>query len=220
MTTDSPSHPLPDISVQPLDAVVGRLLYLHDSLSLHWREIAAMPEFAGVYDGKERHVPAGTLSSIAKGRDPKDAFVRHVLHLPALATIHPCTVCGGIHIKSKCPTTYKPREKRMHISVLEAYFQTFLIYRSIPAGVMHFRFHPTRRLEFDFAWPEQKIAVELEGGIWTHGAHVRGVHYESDCEKYNEANLLGWKVYRFTSKMLEDGRADKQIFRIFNLPEV
>ena len=40
---------------------------------------------------------------------------------------------------------------------------------------------------FDFAFPASKVAVEIEGGIWVGGAHTRGKHFESDCQKYNEA---------------------------------
>ena len=57
---------------------------------------------------------------------------------------------------------------------------------------------------FDFAWPNEKVAVELEGGTWIRGAHTRGGHYRSDCEKYNFAQILGWKVLRFTGDMLEE----------------
>ena len=57
---------------------------------------------------------------------------------------------------------------------------------------------------FDFAWPNEKVAVELEGGTWIKGAHTRGNHYRSDCEKYNFAQISGWKVLRFTGDMLEE----------------
>jgi len=70
-----------------------------------------------------------------------------------------------------------------------------------------FRFHPTRKWRFDFAWPEKKLAVEVEGGIWTNGAHTRGKHFESDCEKYGEALLLGWTVYRTTGGLIKSGKA-------------
>lgn len=60
-----------------------------------------------------------------------------------------------------------------------------------------------RDWRFDFAWPKSKVAVEIEGGIWTHGAHVRGKHFESDASKYNAAQAAGWSVYRFTGGMLE-----------------
>jgi very-short-patch-repair endonuclease len=70
-----------------------------------------------------------------------------------------------------------------------------------------YRFHPTRQWRFDFAWPEMKVAVEVEGGQWTNGRHQRGQGYADDCEKYNNAILLGWKVFRFTGDMVKSGAA-------------
>ena len=60
---------------------------------------------------------------------------------------------------------------------------------------------------FDFAIPREKIAIEIEGGIFTGGRHVRGVGFEKDCEKYNCALLLGWRVLRFSSNHVKSGRA-------------
>jgi len=64
-----------------------------------------------------------------------------------------------------------------------------------------------RRFRFDWAWPEQKVALEMEGGVWTRGRHTRPQGYERDCEKYSLAAILGWRVIRVTPRMLEDGRA-------------
>lgn len=52
-----------------------------------------------------------------------------------------------------------------------------------------------------------KWAFEIEGGIWNHGAHVRGRHFLSDAEKYNTAAALGWKVFRFTPEQILKGEA-------------
>ena len=60
-----------------------------------------------------------------------------------------------------------------------------------------------RLYRFDFAWQEQMVAVECEGGIWQRGRHVRGRGYEDDCQKYNLAVSLGWRVFRCTAGMLE-----------------
>jgi len=76
-----------------------------------------------------------------------------------------------------------------------------------PGVVPEFRFHPERRWRFDYAWPDKMIALEIEGGTWTGGRHTRGKGYESDCEKYSEAAILGWKVIRATTGMVKDGRA-------------
>ena len=66
---------------------------------------------------------------------------------------------------------------------------------------------PGRRFRADFAWPEHKLAVEIEGGTWVNGRHVRGTGYMNDCRKYNLAVLHGWRVLRFTSEMVRDGEA-------------
>ena len=70
-----------------------------------------------------------------------------------------------------------------------------------------FRFDPARKWRLDFAWPGLKLGVEVEGGTWSWGRHVRPDGFERDAEKYNAAALAGWRVLRFTGKMVEDGRA-------------
>lgn len=77
----------------------------------------------------------------------------------------------------------------------------------LPEPVAEYRFHPSRRFRFDWAWPEHRVALEREGATWTGGRHVSGAGYESDCVKYSEAALLGWVVIRATASMIRDGRA-------------
>ena len=74
------------------------------------------------------------------------------------------------------------------------------------AYATEFRFHPVRRWRFDGAFPERKIAVEIDGGAWTAGRHTRGKGFIADQEKINEAQLLGWSVYRFVPDDLESGK--------------
>lgn len=64
--------------------------------------------------------------------------------------------------------------------------------------VKEFKFHPSRRWRFDYAIPEHKIAVEVEGGVWTNGRHTRPQGFLGDIEKYNTATLMGWRVFRTT----------------------
>ena len=81
----------------------------------------------------------------------------------------------------------------------------------LPAPVVEFLFHPVRGWRFDFAWPELKLAVEYEGAVFVQGRHTRGKGFVEDCEKYNAAVLLGWRVLRFTDKHLWKQRALKVI---------
>lgn len=60
-------------------------------------------------------------------------------------------------------------------------------------------FHETRKWRLDFAWPEQKVAVELEGGIWTGGRHTRAKGFQGDCHKHNALIAAGWRPFRFTA---------------------
>jgi very-short-patch-repair endonuclease len=73
-----------------------------------------------------------------------------------------------------------------------------------PAPIYDSEFgHPTRRCRFDYQWPAEKVACEIDGGVWSAGRHTRGKGFEDDCEKINTAQALGWQVYRFTPGMLE-----------------
>jgi len=51
----------------------------------------------------------------------------------------------------------------------------------------------------DFACVEHRVAIEIEGGIFTNGRHTRGVGYTKDCEKYNWLVMRGWRVLRYTT---------------------
>ncbi len=74
-----------------------------------------------------------------------------------------------------------------------------------------YSFHPVRKWRFDFAVPAIKLGIEVEGGTWKGGRHSRGKGFEDDCEKYNTAVLLGWRILRFTTEMVEDNTAIETI---------
>ena len=73
----------------------------------------------------------------------------------------------------------------------------------IPQPILEYKFaFPERKWAMDYAWPAQKVALEVEGGVWTKGRHTRGTGFLRDMEKYNRATLLGWRVVRCTPDTL------------------
>lgn len=110
---------------------------------------------------------------------------------------HPPAVVGG----------KQGAARHVERSQLEVLFESQLKMVKIGGYVTEHRFHPVRKWRFDFAWLDQSIAVEIEGGTWSGGRHTRGSGFELDCEKYNEAAAIGWTVFRFTGKMVKSGNA-------------
>lgn len=62
----------------------------------------------------------------------------------------------------------------------------------LPQPMRELRFHPTRKWRFDWAWPEQRVALEVDGGRYAlaGGRHAT----DADHEKLNAAAALGWRV--------------------------
>lgn len=99
-------------------------------------------------------------------------------------------------------------------SAIEERLTVHIRVNALPVPTREHRFHPTRMWRFDFAWPDLKIAAECEGGVWVNGAHNRGAHFTSDCEKYNAATELGWRVFRFTGDQVVNGAAIDTLQRV------
>jgi hypothetical protein len=72
---------------------------------------------------------------------------------------------------------------------------------------------------FDFALVDQKIAIEVEGGVFTHGRHTRGSGFTDDCIKYNAATRAGWRVLRYTSAMVIKGEPVSDLRAIYEFTE-
>jgi very-short-patch-repair endonuclease len=68
---------------------------------------------------------------------------------------------------------------------------------------------------FDRALPALRIAIEIDGGTWINGGHVRGLGYTSGCIKLGAAASLGWLVFRLTTDMLRDD-PERHLRRIMN----
>lgn len=65
--------------------------------------------------------------------------------------------------------------------------------------VKELQFYPERKWRFDYAFPSRKIAIEIDGAIWTLGRHNRPRGYLADMEKLNTAASMGWLVLRIST---------------------
>lgn len=89
------------------------------------------------------------------------------------------------------------------VSPRELQFAAMLEDWGFQAPVRDFRFLPSRRWRIDFAWPEQWVAVEIEGGVEMGYGHASPKRFISDAWKYNELAIRGWTLLRFTGSMLD-----------------
>lgn len=63
-----------------------------------------------------------------------------------------------------------------------------------------------RKWRFDFAWPDQRIAVELDGGSYLPmSRHGSGPGRDDEVIRDAAATLLGWRVFRVTRAVLKSG---------------
>jgi very-short-patch-repair endonuclease len=77
-----------------------------------------------------------------------------------------------------------------------------------------------RRYIYDFAFPAQKLVVEVQGAIFKpQTAHTSGTGITRDCNKLNLATIAGWRCLQVTSNMIRDGRALYYIERALGIKE-
>ena len=86
----------------------------------------------------------------------------------------------------------------MSASELENTFAMQLDAVGLDGYVREYQAIPGRRFRFDFAWLEQRLLVEVNGGTYTQGAHSTGQGIARDYEKANLAVLQGWRVLFLT----------------------
>jgi len=97
------------------------------------------------------------------------------------------------------------------MSELEYLLEKQIEKSGLPKPEREYRFDPKRRWRFDFAWPLQKVAAEVDGGIFSRGRHVRGAGFERDAEKRNAAVMAGWCVLHSTPRQVKSDMAVQAI---------
>jgi hypothetical protein len=74
--------------------------------------------------------------------------------------------------------------------------------RNLPPPIPEYWFatHIGRRFRFGWAWPDQKLAMDIGG-------------YKADCEKFAEAAIMGWRVIRCLPEHVTKGVAVQWVER-------
>ena len=118
--------------------------------------------------------------------------------------------------------TTKPRRRSQGEITLARHIE----WEGLPAPEVEYHFAKDvgRNFRFDFAWPEQKVAAEVDGAKFMLrrsraqggrmvpvGAHSR----REDLARGNLAAQLGWCVLRFTPDMVSKGEAIQILKEIF-----
>lgn len=87
---------------------------------------------------------------------------------------------------------------------MSALFPKLCQAKGLPAPVAEHVFALPRRWRFDWAWPQQLVALEVEGGVWRKGggAHSHPSNITRDIEKYSEAAARGWLIVRAVPEKL------------------
>ena len=95
---------------------------------------------------------------------------------------------------------------------------TFLLLlqaHGVPLPQIEYSFAPPRRWRADYCWPNERVIVERDGGLFRGGrrpgtglgghSSVGGIL--RDMEKSNAAQLFGYIFLRFTVQQLTNGEA-------------
>lgn len=100
-------------------------------------------------------------------------------------------------------------------AVRDARFVAAMLRLDAGRPVQEYGFHSERKWRFDFAWPQERVAVEIQGGGWK-GRHSRPGGFSKDCEKTIYAAAAGWVVIPITTGQLRDERLVSLIAQAIN----
>ena len=83
-----------------------------------------------------------------------------------------------------------PRAPSYNRETVTAFFATYQIH----TPSFEYKFCDSRKWRFDLVWLDSLVALEVQGGIYSQGAHVRGAHMEREWCKLNCAATLGYRI--------------------------
>ena len=96
-------------------------------------------------------------------------------------------------------------EKKLYDQIVDAGFP--LPVCAFTGDGKQYRFYPGRLWRMDFAWPDLKIGIECQGGLWAGKGHGGGTAYRNDRIKSAYAQFGGWIYLEASTDMIRDGMA-------------
>ncbi len=96
-----------------------------------------------------------------------------------------------------------PRPESRGEAELALHFRCY----SIPVE-RQYRFCPTRKWAADFCLPDRKLVIEVDGMV-----HRIKERFIADIERSNWLALNGWTLLRYSTKMVIDGTAIRDVLR-------
>lgn len=81
----------------------------------------------------------------------------------------------------------------------------------LPKPMFEHQFYPSRKWRMDIAFVdgENKVYIEVQGGLFSGGRHVQGAALLKEYEKINAASTMGWlPIFVMPSQLLTQPTAD------------
>jgi hypothetical protein len=115
----------------------------------------------------------------------------------------------------------KPARKQTQNSIAEDRFGMQLLQYGLPPFIHHHRFpqslHPGNKRKVwiaDYCNIEFKLMVEIDGGIFSGGAHGHPVDITRNMMKQNDAAILGFHTLRFATTWVKNKHAIEFLQRV------
>ena len=108
-----------------------------------------------------------------------------------------------------------PNTKRLELIIFEN-----LLKKEDIEFITEFDFFHKRKWRVDYMITNGKnrVAVEVEGGIWTGGRHTSPQGFIKDMEKYNKLSECGILLLRYSYENLTKKETIEQIYETCNRP--
>ncbi len=111
---------------------------------------------------------------------------------------------GAADLKLPAEKPNRKVTKQDRVKLEDAFLAAWrCVAKDLPEPERQYRFC-TRMWRFDYAWPDSRVAVEIQGGSFVKGAHNRGASQAKDFDKLNRAAGHGWTVLQFNTKQMGD----------------